>query len=283
MSDLISKIGAKISALFGGRRGAKLAAVNALILVVLAALCYAYFHSRSPLVLGIVADIHAGDQKTRDDGIEPENVLFPINYEKNFRSALENMRDADVIITLGDNLNRSGKKHARKLSEIAKEFKVNVLWTKGNHDDPKQFREFLSKENYYYRDKKGWRIIILDNSERFPDYVKAGGMEDIINENGRGFISEEQLKWFKKSLATPKNIIIAMHVPIFYRNNLGEVRPNQENLKEILDRHENVKYVLAGHLHIADWNAEIDGIKYFIIPSLSLKGREGHHLKLNIE
>lgn len=235
------------------------------------------------LVLGVISDIHAGDQKARDDGVEPENVLLPANYEKNLRNALENLRDADIVIALGDNLNKSGKKHAQKLSEIAKEFKREIIWTRGNHDDQKQFAEFLSPDNYYFRDYGKWRIIVLDNTEKFPDYVKGDELDNVVNEHGRGFIDAAQLEWLEKLLKTEKNVIIAMHIPLFYRNNLGETRFNQKELKEFFNRHENIKYVLAGHFHIADWNAKIDGIEYFIVPSLSLENREGYFLKLNLE
>lgn len=126
-------------------------------------------------------------------------------------------------------------------------------------------------------------MIVLDNSERFPDYVKFGELDNVINEHGHGYIDAAQLEWLEKSLATPKNVVIAIHIPIFYRDNLGKIRPNQQKIKDLFDRHENICYVLAGHFHIADWNAEIDDIRYYIVPSLSLESREGHFLKLNLE
>lgn len=76
---------------------------------------YLIIENKKPLVVGFVTDIHAGDQDKRSIASEPGNIVFPKNFEKNLKDALENMKDADIIIALGDNLNRPSRKNAKKL------------------------------------------------------------------------------------------------------------------------------------------------------------------------
>ncbi|MDD3498431.1 MAG: metallophosphoesterase [Candidatus Moranbacteria bacterium] len=224
------------------------------------------------ITLGLITDIHAGDQKYREDGDDPANNLFPSNYEKNMLLALENLKDADIIMTLGDNMNRGGRKHARKLKEIAENYPM--VWTKGNHDKKNEFMEILSPQTYYYVDKGAWRIIILDNSEKYPDAV------DDMEEHGRGYIDKDQMDWLEKSLKTRKKVAVAMHIPMLRRNNLEELRPDYKELEKILAKSGNVKYVFSGHFHVVDWNKKINGVKYYIIPSLSLENHEGQFKKI---
>ena len=244
-----------------------------LFLFLILNLGYLKFESSSDLRIGFVADIHAGDQSYRNDGADPENIILPDRFEKNFRNALLGMRRADLIFTLGDNLNRPSRKNAKKLTEISRGYPI--YWTKGNHDKLNHFQEILSKERYYHVNKKDWRVIVLDNSATYPDTTG-------IDDHGRGFIDEDQLNWLKEKLKTEKKVIIAMHIPMFVPGNPGAIRKDYEYLEEIFVKSGNVKHVFSGHWHIYDKEIEKDGIVYHLIPSLSLESKQGFYSKIEL-
>lgn len=225
------------------------------------------------LVVGFVSDIHAGDQSIRKEGIEHENVIFPNRFEKNFRKALMQMRDADLIFTLGDNLNRPSRKNTEKLAWLGRNYPIH--WTKGNHDKLNHFQEILSKERYYFVDKKDWRIIVLDNSEVFPEKINH-------EERGRGYIDDEQLAWLTEALKTEKEVMILMHVPMLSRSENWKIREDYLPLQELFVKSGNVKRVFAGHYHVYDEKVKINNIIYHLVPSISLLGKEGYYYKVEI-
>lgn len=227
----------------------------------------------APLVVGFVADIHAGDQDYRDDGEEAENILIPSNFEKNITKALGEMQDCDIIFSLGDNLNRPSRKNTQKLLDITE--KYPFYWTKGNHDKPKHFEELLSDKRYYYVDKKNWRMIVLDNSATFAE---TEGHE----EKGRGFIDKEQLIWLEQNLKTKRNVAIIMHLPMLRRDGL-DIREDYSELGEFFLKHKNIKHIFSGHYHVKNLEVERSGIIHHIIPSISLKDKEGSYYKIRLD
>jgi predicted phosphodiesterase len=237
-------------------------------------LLFHYLEGRKMTTVAVITDIHAGSQDERKEGIEPDNILYPSKFEENLKSALKNMKDCDLIIALGDNLNKPSKKYAEKLREITK--KYPMVWVKGNHEDDKIFKYF-HPVNHYYVDKENWRVIVLDNGniDHSIDYSKS----DYIP---RGYMEPEQVEWLKEALKTDRKIIIAMHVPVFDRSNFDSIYPEQEYLIKLFENSGNVKYVLAGHFHINEWHKNINGIEYYIVPSFSLKGREGYTMILDL-
>ncbi len=252
-------------------------ALGVLIIIALAGkIFYSKHDENRPIIIGVVTDIHAGNQDTRKEGLEENNILHPIDFEKNFGSALKQMKDCDFILALGDNLNSSSKKYAEKLKKAAEEYPV--IWTKGNHENDETFKLFHELNNYYFVDKGNWRIIVLDNGNinHSVDYQKSEYIP-------RGYMEPEQVEWLKGALKTDKKIVVSMHVPIFDRFNPGKIYSDQEYLAKMFEESGNVKYVLAGHFHITDWHEKINGIDYYILPSLSLEGGEGYYLKLELK
>lgn len=227
------------------------------------------------ITIGVITDIHAGNQDRRTEGLESNNVLLPANFEKNLGSALSKMKNYDFILTLGDNLNTSSKKYTQRLLEMTQDYPM--IWTKGNHDTDKMFRLFHQPHNYYYVDKGRWRIIVLDNGniDHSVDYAKG----DYIP---RGYMEPEQVEWLKEALKTDKKIVVAMHVPVFDRFNTDSIYPNQQYLVKMFEDSGNVKYVLAGHFHIYNWHKNINGIDYYTVPSISLEGQEGYFMTLTL-
>jgi 3',5'-cyclic AMP phosphodiesterase CpdA len=249
----------------------------ALIFLILGTIAFERYESGKTLTLGVITDIHAGSLDTRDDSIEPNNILHPSNYKKNLERVLPEMKKDDLILTLGDNLNAPSEKYTAELKKATAGYPM--VWTKGNHDKPDFFKQ-LSGQRYYYVDKKNWRIIVLDNSASDPEVEIPDGAYD-----QKGYLDPEQMDWLEGALKTEKKIIIAMHVPVFDRFQLDSaaIYPQQENLVKLFEKSGNVKFVLAGHFHVYDFNREINGIRYRILPSLELDGQEGYFTTLKLD
>jgi predicted phosphodiesterase len=228
------------------------------------------------LKIGAIADIHASQQKSKTAPSEPRNVILPANFEKNLKTALQGTKDCDFTLILGDNSYNNTEKYIARLKELAQDYPV--LWVKGNHDQAEIFKN-LSENNYYYVDKNNWRIIILDNSTFVPEELK--NTEEVFTD--RGWISPEQLTWLKNSLQTEKQVLIAMHVPIFQVTNIDNLRPEQEELEKIFKESGNIKHVVFGHFHFYDQIMEKYGIQYHFISSVSLENNEGHYAIIELK
>lgn len=268
--------------MIGKKKRNKIAAVFliAASVLLLGKISFDRYEKGKTITIGVITDIHAGSQDTRveitsTNGIP--NIIHPSNFETNFKKALEGMKKTNLIIALGDNVNidSSNTKYSKALKELASSYPP-IIWVKGNHDSDESFA-VLSSKNYYYKDIGKWRIIVLDNG-----HLYAPGPNNPHN-NLWGYMDDQQISWLKEALKTDKKILIAMHVPIFNAADINQVQPEQEWLKKLFEDSGNVKYVLAGHFHVYNWHKEINGINYYVVPSISLEGGEGYFMKLELK
>lgn len=244
-----------------------------------------YFRSISIEKIGWVTDIHADRFKKRD---VDSGKLYPKKYKEYLPKVFEVMKaeNIDVVIATGDNTNSGDDNYAVDLARIAKEKKMKVIWVKGNHDDGEIMKILgVSKKNYYFKDYGDTRVIVLDNTEYLDgEYDYLGG------------ISQEQLEWLRKVIATKKQVIIAMHIPIFEQDiesiNIHDLKGNFSGVGDVLERYielekifqeaGNVKMVLSGHWHVP-WQKEYNGINYYGEGALTRDGEEGAYAKINLE
>ncbi|MEI6650084.1 MAG: metallophosphoesterase [Candidatus Moraniibacteriota bacterium] len=284
--ETAKKIPAIIRSLFGNRK--RLTSIIGIILIVAivfftkdasygAYLKYVRSHDNE-LKIGFVTDIHAGNKASKEKG---SGLIYPMHFRENMTSALDDMRNDDYIVTLGDNLDveKGCQKYIDELHKMTKNF--DVLWTKGNHDKDACFPSLESRGNYYSVDVKDWRLVVLDNSSWYTDEERASNG----SQNRIGSIDAGQMAWLKDSLKTDKKILIAIHVPIWDDNGNGNysMRTDYLDLKKMLEDSGNVKYVLSGHYHNDDWKHEENGITYYILPSIEQEGSEGYHMTLKLE
>ncbi|HLN18864.1 MAG TPA: metallophosphoesterase [Patescibacteria group bacterium] len=235
--------------------------------------------------IGIIADIHAASQQLRKASNE-ENIVHPNDYTTVLPETLDKIKNekADAVIDLGDHTNNSSRKHATNIRQMIEGKGFLPVWVKGNHDsdgaEDDDEGEFLeSKENdetnimkvlgapgrYYYFDRGNWRIIVLDSSEEPGEVFYQGGLSVV------------QIDWLKKALDNEKDVLVAMHHPIFDKETRQYVYPIYENLEKIFSQSGNVKYVFSGHWHTPYWEKEYNGIRYFGIPALTLESQTGFY------
>lgn len=230
--------------------------------------------------IGIVTDFHAASQSTRVKET-PGNIVYPNKYKQLLPQALEKMEAEGIklVIDLGDNTNNNSKKHAGEIKRIVEEEEMETLWVKGNHDSNESgiMRILGSPSNYYFIDRYEWRIIALDTSEGLDGKENIPGY---VTYNGG--LSRVQMDWLKDVLKTEKDVIIAMHHPIWDRETLDFVNPIYKEFEEIIEKSGNVRFVFSGHWHTPYWEKELNGIKYFGITALSLEGSEGFYKTMDL-
>ena len=235
--------------------------------------------------IGWVSDIHADRFKRRD---VDSGLLRPKKYKEYLPKVFDAMRaeGINVVIATGDNTNSGDEKYAEDIERIAKEKKMKVIWVRGNHDNDGVMKILgVNKKQYYFQDINNTRIIVLDSTE-YPngEYDYSGG------------ISQEQLEWLKKVVKTKKQVVIAMHIPIFEEDiasvnihdlkgnfsGVGDILERYAELEKILRENNNVKIVFSGHWHVS-WQKEYNGIKYYGESALTRDGEEGAYATINLK
>lgn len=235
--------------------------------------------------IGWVTDIHADRFKKRavDSG-----KLYPKKYLIYVPKVFKELKKQKVrtVISTGDNTNSGDDNYAEELMRLTNEEKMDVIWVRGNHDNDEVMSILgLPNKQYYFRDIDNTRIIVLDSTE-----YKNGEYDY------RGDISSEQIGWMKESLKTDKDVIIAMHIPIFSKdiipNTMDESKGESFTVGDVLDRYtelekifresKNIKLVLSGHWH-APWQKEHNGVKYYGESTLTRDTEEGSYSTINLE
>lgn len=180
----------------------------------------------------------------------------------------------DTVIATGDDTNSGDDNYAVDLAKIAKENRMNVIWVRGNHDNDKVMGILNgAKDKYYYEDLGNTRIVALDDVESDGSY--------------QGSIDDKQLAWLESVLKTDKQVIVAMHIPVFaggtvlntdgtYAVNLNERLDIYSKLEDILHENNNVKIVLSGHWHLP-WQREYNGINYYGQSALTREDYKGSY------
>ena len=194
-------------------------------------------------------------------------VLFPINVfamniglisdehacsKKPYKAAMETFLDKldeirnqnpDIIISAGDEAYKGEKVFYDQMKG-----QDSIIWVKGD-DDSKKF-SILAPLNYV-KDFDEVRVIVLDSAK------KSG--------SGAGYLSKSQIAFLKDAENTDKDVIVAMHHPVF--NRYGTVF-NRKVFGAFLDAlTPNVKMVVGGHWH-RYIESEQMGIKFIVIPAM---------------
>ncbi|MCK1976818.1 metallophosphoesterase [Jeotgalicoccus huakuii] len=167
-------------------------------------------------------------------------------------------------------------KYKDRTNEILESFSmlpiplINVL---GNHDmdfntKSDAIASYDIPNNFYYKDLKEVRLVILDTNYYISDSSKEIDYEcgNNFNEKKQAVLSDEQLRWLENvALVTDKRIIILSHNPL-----KDEKRgiANAHKFKKIINKMSSRVICLSGHKHIDKMEVE-DNIVYVEINSAS--------------
>jgi len=265
-----------------------LSAVVVLLVLIGLSFSFSYLKNKpenSPKKISWVTDIHADRFKRRtvDSG-----TIYPKKYTEYLSKVFKKLKKQKInsVISTGDNTNSGDDNYADELMRITNEEKMDVIWVRGNHDNDEVMSILgITEKQYYFRDIENTRIIVLDSTEyENGEYDYFGG------------ISQNQLEWLKKTIATEKKVIIAMHIPIFdeilkssdidaskgHFSGVGDLLERYVELEEIFRKNNNVTMVLSGHWHVA-WQKEYNGISYYGQAALTRDGEEGGYATINLE
>lgn len=162
-----------------------------------------------------------------------------------FLNKLDEIRsqNPDVIISAGDEAYKGEKVLYDQMKGLD-----GIIWVKGD-DDKKNFNA-LAPLNYV-KDFDDVRVIVLDSTK------KSG--------SGAGYLSKDQIKFLQSAEQTDKDVIVAMHHPVFkkYTTNFN----TKVYGKFLAALTPNVKMVVSGHWH-RHMETEWNGIRFIVIPAM---------------
>lgn len=181
----------------------------------------------------------------------------------------------DFIVQLGDFCHAPARE-AAFVKEFSS-FQIPSRHVLGNHDcDGNTFAETLEayglKSGHYTFDAKGFRFVVLDTSflaEDGPHFEK--GNQYKVKGGERGFISREQLAWFRDTLmGAPCKCVVLSHQSL-ERDNIGV--GNLPAVRKIINEANvavphKVPLCINGHFH-RDFLRIRDGVAYFDLNSAS--------------
>lgn len=221
--------------------------------------------------IGWITDIHADRFKRRtvDSG-----TIYPRQYSDYLPKVFDEMRaqGIDTVIATGDNTNSGDDNYARELAAIAKEKHMQMIWVTGNHDNDKVMDILgVTEEKYFFTDYGTTRIIVLDDTK-------------ITRDSGdyMGGIDDAQLDWLSGALKTDKQVIVAMHIPIFPLGLDSVVVDRYVKLEGMLHASKNVIMVLSGHFHIP-WQKNYNGLGYYGEGALTYEGAMGAYAAIDLK
>jgi predicted phosphodiesterase len=221
--------------------------------------------------IGWISDIHADRFKRKTVA---SGTIYPKQYKDYLPKVFDAMRQQGIntVIATGDNVNSGKETYGRDIARIAKEKHMRVIWVAGNHDNDKSMATLgVTGNKYYFTDYEDTRIIVLDDAK-------------VTRETGDylGGIDQQQLDWLRDALKTDKQVIVAMHIPVFQSASDTAVLDRYAEFEKILKDSGNVKMVVSGHLHVP-WQKEYDGINYYGEAALTNKEYKGAYAEINLK
>ncbi|MFD8568045.1 metallophosphoesterase family protein [Streptomyces sp. NPDC059639] len=199
-----------------------------------------------------LSDLHLDEAGAPDaDGADGTAAL---------RLLLEGLRYLDnleVVLVTGDVADDGSRKAYARVHELLSEYagrrEAQVIYTTGNHDDRRAFRDVLGSghgqpeavyegaagERAAVTTVGGWRLITLDT---------------LVPGKGYGRLDHDQLDWLRARLAepAPSGTVLAFHHPPVALDVEVQQALGLENPAELAAaiRGTDVQLILCGHFHL---------------------------------
>jgi len=198
----------------------------------------------------------------------PNGELLKLKTLDSFRAVLKIFRqaweteEADVILVTGDLSQDDSEQSYQLVMEELQDFNCPILWTPGNHDEPRLMQKLLIKHPFNtekHIDLNDWQIILLNS--QLPGKVA-------------GFLDAGELDFLETQLhSNTKNTLVVMHhqalpVGCIWLDNIGLL--NRDDFWKIIDKFTQVKGVLCGHVHQANHQTR-KNINFMTTPSTSVQ------------
>jgi predicted MPP superfamily phosphohydrolase len=232
---------------------------------------------KKTLKIGFITDVHCYSKFNKDKNEWEANWRCerPMNE---FVCQMNERFKPDFVIENGDfvdgrdRLGDDGFLKAKKIYDNIQVPKYHVL---GNHETDnftkERWKEVVGYDAaYYYFDKDGYRIIVLDgnNVENPPGSGEIVDMSPETPHSYKGMMDEKQMTWLEKVLSESGGLkkLVFIHEPPLTQT-VGELRDdifvNPKPLRDLFSRY-GVLAVFAGHTEeICDVN--VGGVRYFTL------------------
>ena len=206
----------------------------------------------------ILSDLHIA---------ESGSPIWDTDTTAHFNTAIDlisGISSIDAIFVSGDIADKGSQWAYDYVSRRLDCLCIPTYFVPGNHDNVNILRSTMNTQwchHYKTIDIKDWRFILLSSVVPDPDNKNVN--------MGRGYLSKDEMSWFRKRLNTDKKVcIILHHPPIEPEGWLNrKILENRFEFNEIIKHHKNVKLVIYGHTHCHSIQ-EIGDVKYICAPSI---------------
>lgn len=196
-----------------------------------------------------------GDPQLGFGGFETDKARFAHAVRQINRSGAEHS------FMLGDMVHvKTDIKAYEAMVKLVKGFKKPYHYVRGNHELPELFTRYFFRRLHYSLIHKGVRFVIVDA------------------EGNHVGMSDRQLDWieseFEKATKANEEIVIALHVSPWQKNERGRGKYNQigkgrDRLRALMKKHK-VLLSLSGHYHRGLWHAKEVETHYLVLGGTAL-------------
>lgn len=200
--------------------------------------------------IAFISDLHIDDEVSAGANGHPR---------PNLQSVLDDIRSRSIRhIIIGGDL--GGASALPWLFDQLKDFRFEFIL--GNHDHYATAAPFLPQhhgrqnELFYSFDENGSRYIFMDSSSET--------------------VSDVQLNWLSKQLATELKILLFIHHPVLRIDSAVDTLyplKNRQSVESVLRQSEKTITVFCGHCHTADFKTD-GNITQYVTPSISFQAQK---------
>lgn len=176
---------------------------------------------------------------------------------------IREMPSIDAIFIIGDVADNGSQWAYDYVRQKFDSICIPAYFIPGNHDNIQIFNSCLQSQ-WCHTSKTlkigSWKFILLSSVLCDPSNVGVN--------MSYGYLSDDELSWFKQELNTDNYIcVILHHPPIEQKGWLNrKLLQNRTEFNEIIKGHKNVKLILYGHTHYHSILQEY-GVTYICSPS----------------
>ena len=223
-----------------------------ILAICIAGFIYPQYSIGKTLKFAQLSDLHTSHKKAISG-----NRMHPNSFDlaKDAIKQVNEIPDLDFVVVTGDGIDYPNTELLKELGENLATLNKPYYYAIGNHDvsvdySKEKFVKTLSKTNPYKTFDKPYYSTVLKKD--FKVIVLDGASDTSITL--KGYIDENQLKWFDKQLkeSQDKVVLVFLHFPVEepFASHYHRIT-NKDEVDKILNKYSMPIAIFSGHYHAA--------------------------------